>query len=109
MRFGGATEGERWGERGKEAACMSTLRERQKGSGEVCDGREENGGDGVHWKRRRRRRRRRGVVLQWREVRGDCSLCLWERLDYVTTALRDCSELEFLILDGPPHEGDNHI
>ena len=30
-------------------------------------------------------------MLQWREVRGDCSLCLWERSDYVTTALRHCS------------------
>lgn len=51
--------GERgWGG-GKEAACMGTLRERQRGSGEVCDGRVESGGDSVHWKRRRRRRRRR--------------------------------------------------
>lgn len=30
---------------------MSTLRERQRGSREVCDGRVEKGGDGVHWKR----------------------------------------------------------
>ncbi|KAK2915360.1 hypothetical protein Q8A73_005954 [Channa argus] len=71
-------EREKWRERGKEAACMSTLRKRQRGNREVCDGRVENGGDGVHWKRRRRRR---GVVLQWREVRGDCSLRLWERSD----------------------------
>ncbi len=71
---------------------MSTLRERQRGNREVRDGRVENGGDGVHWKRRRRRR---GVVLQWREVRGDCSLCLWERSDYVTTALRDCSPYSY--------------
>lgn len=42
-------------------------------------------------RRRKRRGRRRGVVLQWREVRGDCSLCLWERSDYVTTALRNCN------------------
>lgn len=30
----------------------------------------------------------RGVVLQWREVSRDCSLCLWEASDYGTTALR---------------------
>lgn len=63
-----------------------TEAETERGSREVCAGRVESGGDGVHWKKRRRRRR--GVVLQWREVRGDCSLCLWERSDHVSTSLR---------------------
>ncbi|KAK2861787.1 hypothetical protein Q5P01_001320 [Channa striata] len=40
-------EREKRRERGKEAACMSTLRQRQRGSREASDGRVENGGDGV--------------------------------------------------------------
>lgn len=42
------------------------------------DGRGEEDGEKGGW----------GVVLQWREVSRDCSLCLREESDYVTTALK---------------------